>query len=433
MARRVRDSKLERKSDRDRLRAGPKAYWTVIVPGKIMLGYRRRKASLPGQWLARRYVGSNGKGGGKYKVTTLAFADDYAAANGDTVLSYGEAQAKVQEKVIPAAPITVREAISNYIAYLRSEGKQTKDAEQRANALILPTLGDKLVAELESDDIRKWIADYAERPALIRPKKNGKRKERAPLGTDREAIRRRRASANRLLTIFKAAMNLAFDDERVDSNLAWKRVKPYLGVDIPRSAYLSVEEVQRLINASDAEFRPLVRGALETGARYGELIALRVSDFDAASKTVHVRHSKSGKDRRIVLGDDGVAFFKNAVAGRLGDEFIFRRKDGAPWGKAHQNRFMDEAVDAAKIRPRITFHGLRHTWASHAVMDGMPLTVLARNLGHATIAMVQKHYGHMHSDYISETIRQYAPRWGISDETNVTAIPAKRRARDKRG
>lgn len=44
---------------------------------------------------------------------------------------------------------------------------------------------------------------------------------------------------------------------------------------------------------------------------------------------------------------------------------------------------MDETVARAKISPAISFHGLRPTWASHAVMNGMPLMVIARNLGHA--------------------------------------------------
>lgn len=432
MARQVRDSKLERKSNRKDLPARPKAYWTEIVPNEIMLGYRKRKAGLPGKWLVRRYGGANGRGGGKYTIATIALADDYADANGSTILSYGEAQARVQDNVLPGAPITVRAAMASYIEYLRSRGRPTKDPEQRANALILPVLGDKLVDDLTSDDIRKWIADYAERPALIRPKASGERKARPALNGDREAIRRRQSSANRLLTILKAALNLAFNEGRVNSNLAWARVKPYHGVDVARVRYLTVAEAKRLVNASDPEFRPLVIAALETGARYGELIALQVADFDAASGTVHVRQSKGGRDRRIVLTEDGAEFFRQATVGRAGDELIFRRANGEPWGKNIQSRPMEEAVAAAKVKPAITFHGLRHTWASLAVMGGMPLIVVARNLGHVDTSMVEKHYGHLAPSYIADVIRKHAPRYGVNAKTNVTAIPSKRTRRDKR-
>ena len=56
---------------------------------------------------------------------------------------------------------------------------------------------------------------------------------------------------------------------------------------------------------------------------------------------------------------------------------------------------MVEACARAKIKPAVGFHQLRHTWASLAVMNGVPLMVVARNLGHANTRMVEKHYGHL--------------------------------------
>ena len=73
---------------------------------------------------------------------------------------------------------------------------------------------------------------------------------------------------------------------------------------------------------------------------------------------------------------------------------------------------MAEAVQRAAIKPRITFHGLRHTWASLAVMSGMPLMVVARNLGHADTRMVEHHYGHLAPSFIADAIRKHAPRFG---------------------
>jgi integrase len=75
------------------------------------------------------------------------------------------------------------------------------------------------------------------------------------------------------------------------------------------------------------------------------------------------------------------------------------------WGPSHQLRPMAEAVARAKIEPRITFHGLRHSWASHAVMNGVPLLVVAKNLGHADSRMVEKHYGHLAPSYVADATR----------------------------
>ena len=58
-----------------------------------------------------------------------------------------------------------------------------------------------------------------------------------------------------------------------------------------------MEEAKRLLVACSPAFQQLVRGALETGARYGELCRLLVSDFNADSGTIHIRKSKTNKAR----------------------------------------------------------------------------------------------------------------------------------------
>ena len=88
-----------------------------------------------------------------------------------------------------------------------------------------------------------------------------------------------------------------------------------------------------------------------------------------------------------------------------------------PWGRSWQICSMKAACDRAHIKPAIGFHGLRHSWASHAVMNGMPLLLVARNLGHRDTRMVELHYGHFAPDYASWEIRRAAPRFGISEST----------------
>ena len=83
---------------------------------------------------------------------------------------------------------------------------------------------------------------------------------------------------------------------------------------------------------------------------------------------------------------------------------------------------MLEAVKRAKIKPTISFHGLRHTWASLAVMNGVPLMIVARNLGHADTRMVEKHYGHLAPDYIKEAIRKGAPVFGFEPDSKIATL-----------
>ena len=83
---------------------------------------------------------------------------------------------------------------------------------------------------------------------------------------------------------------------------------------------------------------------------------------------------------------------------------------------------MAEACTRAKIKPAISFHILRHTWASHAVMNGVPLLVVAKNLGHADTRMVEKHYGHLAPSFIADAIRAGAPRYRVKDDKRVTPL-----------
>ena len=83
---------------------------------------------------------------------------------------------------------------------------------------------------------------------------------------------------------------------------------------------------------------------------------------------------------------------------------------------------MAEVCRAARIMPSAGFHIFRHTAASHLVMSGVPLNVVAHNLGHADTRMTEKHYAHFAPSYIAETICKFAPTFGTADETNIVPI-----------
>jgi integrase len=183
-----------------------------------------------------------------------------------------------------------------------------------------------------------------------------------------------------------------------------------------------VAEAKRLINAADPEFRPMVEAALQTGCRYGELCRLVVGDFNPDSGTLAIRQSKTGKPRHVVLTDEGAGLFAHLTAGRAGDEPILRKRRGGPFLRSDQFLPMRAAVKRAKITPPISFHGLRHTWASLSVMAGAPLMVVARNLGHANTTMTEKHYGHLAPSYVAGEIRKTAPRFGLKPASKVMTI-----------
>ena len=226
MARTVEHAKIESPTSRARLKKGRQPHLQTLVTGRAAIGYQRKPGTPSGRWLLRRTVR------GKYLVEALGLADDLggAPADGIGVLTYEQAKAKALERLVQSAGeksfnrLTVRKAMARYIDYLASQGKRTLETERRAAALILPPLGDLEVADLTSDRIRTWLASLAAAPALLRSKaKATKRNTKAIPGDDPEAMRRRQSSANRVLTMLKAALNHAYDEKMVSTNDAWGR------------------------------------------------------------------------------------------------------------------------------------------------------------------------------------------------------------------
>ena len=417
MAGTVQHARLESPSARARLKRGRQPHWQALVEGKVHLGWQCWKGDPAGRWVLRRYIGNR-----KYRTTALGLADDAAKADGARVLTFEQAEAKA--RVMVGTPngklerLTVRQAFDRYIAYKRALGQSVKDVLSRGAAHILPPLGDLVVAELTAEQLRKWLATLAAQPAQTRPKAGKPQFQRAPT-TDKE-IRARRASANRVLTMLKAALNHAYDEGHVGNHDAWgRKLKPFRNVEVARVRYLTVAQAEWLLNACDPDLRSLVRAGLETGARYSELARMEAHDFNPDSNTVTIGKSKSGKARHVILTPEGAEFFRQHCAGRGGTEPIFQRANGAVWNASDQARPMRTACARARITPAIGFHALRHTWASLAAMNNVPLLVVAKNLGHTDTRMVEKHYGHLAPSFIVDAIHAGAPRFGAATSNLV--------------
>jgi hypothetical protein len=204
MARTVEHKKIETPTARTKRKRGRRTHFQSLVAGKAALGYTRKEDAPHGRWFLRRYLG-----GDKYIIVPLGAADDEKGveADGATVLNFEQAKAKALKELslgsekVSAGTLTVRQAFGRYVEYLEAEAKNTKQTEQRAAKLILPELGDLRVVDLTSARIRKWHSALAKRPALLRSKNNGaKQNTKAAPGDDLDAIRKRRSSANRVLS-----------------------------------------------------------------------------------------------------------------------------------------------------------------------------------------------------------------------------------------
>src|SRR5262249_32602847 len=161
----------------------------------------------------------------------------------------------------------------------RRGGKSPQRLEWTIDAHIRPELGNIAIAKLSRRRIEHWHSKLAETPGRLRSKATASRPKYRKADASTEGVRRRRSSANRILTVLKAALTHAYHNRRTASAEAWQSARPFREVDAPKVRYLSDAEAVRLVNAASGEFRALVVGALLTGARYGELAAMNASDF----------------------------------------------------------------------------------------------------------------------------------------------------------
>ena len=142
MAKRVRDTDLETRAARSKLKARGKPHYKVIGPG-LHVGYRKGKRA--GMWVVRRYAGAS-----SYVVETIAEADDYADANGTEVLNFWQAQdqaRKIAGAPARTGPYKVTDAIDDYLVELEGRASYV-DARARLYAYALPAFGTSMSISL---------------------------------------------------------------------------------------------------------------------------------------------------------------------------------------------------------------------------------------------------------------------------------------------
>lgn len=177
-----------------------------------------------------------------------------------------------------------------------------------------------------------------------------------------------------------------------------------------RTRWLTKEEWERLKKALEAE-SPLLRQAagftLATGLRENNVLNLEWSQIDSQRRVAwwYADQVKGRVPHGLPLNDDAWAVLE-ARRG-LHKRYVFANPDtGLPYYKA-SNRAWYAAVKKAKLKG-VRWHDLRHTWASWAVMSGVPLAEVQRLGGWKTAQMVQR-YAHFSTEHLAESAAKVKP------------------------
>ena len=385
--------KIDTKTSRQRLPIRKEAYWESVVPG-YSVGYRRQaKGDV---WCLR--IGT-----GYTKIrSTLGSAEKltYEQAK-ELVLKESK---RVKEEPRYNKDMTVRECMSIYKERFRKNPQAFKTATYQIDAHILPKLGALKTSELTLDKLERWRDKLAE----TRPRA-GKTAAGEIIYRKRFDPRARKETVNRLLKMLKAAVNHCYKRGIIDRCDPIEQLQTFKKTSVGIVRFLSKEEQEALLKETSGQFTNLVKAALYTGARYGELIKAKVEHVDIDSGTIFIPAQKSARARHVALYDDGLEFFKNLIEGKNIKDFLLRRDDGKLWGQGHQRPLMVQACIKSGVTD-VSFHILRHTFASNLAMNGVSLQLIANQLGHADTRITEKHYAHLCPDWAVNEIRQKLAR-----------------------
>lgn len=286
--------------------------------------------------------------------------------------------------------LTVRELIDRYM--LQYRGRDTTRV-QRLSAWTA-MIGDFTLEQLDADLMHAGRAELATQPALAF--KGLDHEGRKIFKAKARGGQKSTATLNRYMVAIAAVFTFAIEQRLAPRG--W--VHPCRGIKrMPESngrvRFLDDDERARFFAACRASRYPrlfaLALTAITTGARRGELLALRWRDLDLDAGIAHLGKTKNGDRRTLVLLPQVVEVLRPLVGD--GDRFVF----GAVRTRYQSPAVIDSAFRDAVARAQLKdfrFHDLRHCCASYLAQAGTPLNVIAEVLGHRKLDMARR-YSHL--------------------------------------
>ena len=150
---------------------------------------------------------------------------------------------------------------------------------------------------------------------------------------------------------------------------------------------LSPDEVERLLTAG-TNGDPLARAFLMTvygcGLRLSEATHVRITDIDSPRCQLRVSHAKGGRQRLVPLSDNLLTELRAWYRVHRPKEWLFSQgPDQDPICKGTAQNIYYRARRRAGFQPKCGIHGLRHSFATHLLENGIGITVVQKLLGHA--------------------------------------------------
>jgi len=196
-----------------------------------------------------------------------------------------------------------------------------------------------------------------------------------------------KATVNRELACLRAIMNMAIDAGYMSENPVSKA--KLFKEDTKINRVLTEEEFIKLLNHSAKHLKYILEAALFTGMRLSEVLNLRWQDINISEGYLVATKTKNGEMREIPINENLKMTFEQ-IERHPDSDFVFTKNNGEKFTSI--KTAFKSAIVRAGIEP-LRFHDLRHSFASHLVMNGVDLVTVKELLGHKSINMTMR-YSH---------------------------------------
>jgi integrase len=409
---------IDTAAKRLRLRPRDNPYWVGISGGRggLSLGFRR-SAKGEGAWIAKMVIE------GRRVEERIGIPDGRKAVAGsltypravEAALAWGKQQAASVVAASEQAALrkipTVLLAVETYVGVRKARAERGgSEGSLKLHVTNDPEFAGLKLRKLEAQNIEDWRSRL---PEELEP-----------------------TSVNRILNDLRAALNAAAVKYR-------RQLPAHLPAEIkvgtkaltvtssPRRQLLTNAQVRAVVEAAfevdeDGDFGRLVLLAAATGARFSQLAALLIRDFQMANCRLMMPSSRKGKDRQpgaraaVPSSAEVMGRLLPAVEGRASDEPLLLRwgyrQTGGPgnwtkdkrqaWGRASEiGDLWEKTVKLSGIPADTVMYALRHSSIVRGLMKNLPVRLVAA-LHDTSVEMIEKHYAAFIIDITEDLARQ---------------------------
>jgi integrase len=288
----------------------------------------------------------------------------------------------------PTTPATVSDLIDLVQEYVKVHGHKDQRSYMSRGGIIRRALGARDAEALTPQEIETWLARNTKTPATF----------------------------NRYKALISLAYKLGMRNKKVTHNPPRGEFIPIRKEPRGRLRFLSQEEYEKLYEVIAERFPGHLAeyvAAVHTGMRLSEQYTTEVGQLDRHRRAIDLDKSKNGDSRTVHLNADALAAVESLLhPGQKRSERLFPREDHtAAYPSRKQERFdnrswFEPAVVEAGI-PRITWHGLRHTFCSWLAMAGATTREIMEAAGHKTMSQAAR-YSHLSPQHTQSVVDRIA-------------------------